>query len=83
MSSIPDGVRHAVATMDQKFVTQLIIHGNRSNQVMLNSLLIIVDLSGPSVPHELSATVPDFKVPFVPIMEKAKPLFDVSGSLRA
>jgi uncharacterized protein YjbI with pentapeptide repeats len=34
------------------------------------SRFVIVDLSGPSVPKELEATVPDFKVPFVPIIEK-------------
>ena len=33
---------------------------------------VIVDLSGPSVPHELMATVPDFEKPFVPILEKGK-----------
>jgi hypothetical protein len=30
---------------------------------------VIVDLSGPSVPHELDTTVPFYKIPFVPIME--------------
>jgi len=34
------------------------------------SRFVIVDLSGPSVPQELTATVPHFKVPFVPILEK-------------
>jgi uncharacterized protein YjbI with pentapeptide repeats len=36
------------------------------------SRFVIVDLSGPSVPKELEATVPDFKVPFVPIIEKGR-----------
>ena len=31
---------------------------------------VVVDLSGPSVPQELYATVPHFKVPFVPIIER-------------
>lgn len=30
---------------------------------------VIVDLSGPSVPQELTATVPDYKIPFVPILQ--------------
>jgi uncharacterized protein YjbI with pentapeptide repeats len=33
---------------------------------------VVVDLSGPSVPQELSATVPYLKIPFVPILEKGK-----------
>jgi hypothetical protein len=36
------------------------------------SRFIIADLSGPSVPHELYATVPHFKIPFVPIIEKGR-----------
>ena len=36
------------------------------------SRFIVVDLSGPSVPQELYATVPHFKIPFVPILEKGK-----------
>jgi hypothetical protein len=32
----------------------------------------VVDLSGPSVPAELSATVPHLKIPFVPILEKGR-----------
>lgn len=31
---------------------------------------VIVDLSGPSVPQELYATVPHLKIPFIPILEK-------------
>jgi uncharacterized protein YjbI with pentapeptide repeats len=34
------------------------------------SRFVIADLSGPSVPQELYATVPHFKIPFVPIIEK-------------
>ena len=30
---------------------------------------VVVDLSGPSVPQELYATVPHFKIPFVPILQ--------------
>lgn len=33
------------------------------------SRFVIVDLSGPSVPQELYATVPHFKIPFIPIIE--------------
>jgi hypothetical protein len=33
---------------------------------------VVVDLSGPSVPQELYATVPHLKIPFVPILEKGK-----------
>src|SRR5205085_4584252 len=36
------------------------------------SRFVIVDLSGPSVPQELSHTVPFFDIPFVPILEKGK-----------
>jgi hypothetical protein len=36
------------------------------------SRFVVVDLSGPSVPQELYATVPHFKIPFVPILEKKK-----------
>jgi uncharacterized protein YjbI with pentapeptide repeats len=36
------------------------------------SRFVVVDLSGPSVPQELYATVPHFKIPFVPILEKGK-----------
>ncbi len=36
------------------------------------SRFVIVDLSGPSVPQELYATVPHFKVPFIPIIEKGR-----------
>lgn len=36
------------------------------------SRFVIVDLSGPSVPQELYATVPHFKIPFVPIVEEGR-----------
>jgi uncharacterized protein YjbI with pentapeptide repeats len=36
------------------------------------SRFVIVDLSGPSVPQELYATVPNFKIPFVPILEEGR-----------
>ena len=32
------------------------------------SRFVVADLSGPSVPQELHATVPNFKIPFVPIL---------------
>ena len=34
------------------------------------SRFVVVDLSGPSVPAELEASVPHFKIPFVPILQK-------------
>src|SRR5262249_27447441 len=33
---------------------------------------VVADLSGPSVPQELYATVPHLKIPFVPILEEGK-----------
>jgi hypothetical protein len=36
------------------------------------SRFVIVDLSGPSIPHELAATVPDLDVPFIPILESGR-----------
>lgn len=36
------------------------------------SRFVVVDLSGPSVPQELYSTVPHFKIPFVPILEKGR-----------
>lgn len=36
------------------------------------SRFVIVDLSGPSVPQELYATVPHFKIPFIPILEESR-----------
>jgi hypothetical protein len=42
------------------------------------SRFIIADLSGPSVPQELYATVPHFKIPFVPIIEASRKPFAMS-----
>jgi hypothetical protein len=36
------------------------------------SKFVIVDLSGPSVPHELHATIPHFQIPFVPIIDRRR-----------
>lgn len=36
------------------------------------SRFVIADLSGPSIPNELRATVPHFKIPFVPIIEEGR-----------
>jgi uncharacterized protein YjbI with pentapeptide repeats len=36
------------------------------------SRFVIVDLSGPSVPQELYATVPHFMIPFVPIIQEGR-----------
>lgn len=41
------------------------------------SRFVIVDLSGPSVPQELGATVPYYKVPFVPIIEKSRHIYSM------
>lgn len=45
------------------------------------SRFIIADLSGPSVPQELYATVPHFKIPFVPIIEASRKPFAMSVDL--
>ena len=45
------------------------------------SRFIIADLSGPSVPQELYATVPHFKIPFVPILEAGRKQFAVALDL--
>lgn len=42
------------------------------------SRFIIADLSGPSVPQELYATVPHFKIPFVPILEAGRKQFSMA-----
>ncbi len=39
---------------------------------------VVVDLSGSSVPQELYATVPHFKIPFVPIIEASKKLYSMA-----
>lgn len=36
------------------------------------SRFVVADLSGPSVPHELYATVPHFKIPFIPVIEESR-----------
>jgi len=36
------------------------------------SSFVIVDLSGPSVPQELYATVPHFDIPFIPIIQRGR-----------
>jgi len=45
------------------------------------SRFIIADLSGPSVPQELYATVPHFKIPFVPIIETGRKQFAMAVDL--
>ena len=45
------------------------------------SRFIIADLSGPSVPQELYATIPHFKIPFVPIIEANRKPFAMSLDL--
>ena len=42
------------------------------------SRFVIVDLSGPSVPLELYATVPHFKIPFVPIIDESTKPFSLN-----
>jgi hypothetical protein len=41
------------------------------------SRFVIADLSGPSVPQELHATVPHFKIPFVPILQTGSKSFSM------
>ncbi len=45
------------------------------------SRFVIVDLSGSSVPQELYATIPHFKIPFVPILEKGRKLYSMFPDL--
>lgn len=45
------------------------------------SRFVIVDLSGPSVPQELYATIPHFKIPFAPILEERRQPFSMSVDL--
>jgi uncharacterized protein YjbI with pentapeptide repeats len=45
------------------------------------SRFVIVDLSGPSVPQELYATVPHFKIPFVPIIEASRKPYSMAVDL--
>ena len=46
------------------------------------SKFVIVDLSGPSVPHELYAVVPHFNIPFVPIIEESRKKYSMFQDLR-
>ena len=45
------------------------------------SRFVIVDLSGPSVPQELYATVPHFKVPIIPILENERKLYALADDI--
>ncbi len=45
------------------------------------SRFVIADLSGPSVPQELYATIPHFKIPFVPIIEVGRKPFAMAVDL--
>lgn len=45
------------------------------------SRFVIVDLSGPSVPQELYATVPHLKIPFIPILEGERRQFAMAVDL--
>lgn len=45
------------------------------------SRFIIVDISGPSVPQELYATVPHFKIPFVPIVRKGTKVYSMFNDI--
>lgn len=45
------------------------------------SRFVIVDLSGPSVPQELYATIPHFKIPFIPIIEEGRPVYAMLADL--
>jgi uncharacterized protein YjbI with pentapeptide repeats len=45
------------------------------------SRFVIVDLSGPSVPQELYATVPHFNIPFVPIVERGRSTYSMFADL--
>jgi hypothetical protein len=45
------------------------------------SRFIIADLSGPSIPQELYAAVPHFKIPFVPILEAGRRQFAMATDL--
>lgn len=45
------------------------------------SRFVIADLSGPSIPHELYATVPHFKIPFVPIIEAGRNAYSMASDI--
>jgi hypothetical protein len=42
---------------------------------------VVVDLSGPSVPQELYATIPHFKLPFVPVLERGRREYSMFADL--
>lgn len=42
---------------------------------------VVVDLSGPSVPHELYGTAPHLKIPFVPILQKGRHPYSMFADL--
>jgi len=42
---------------------------------------VVVDLSGPSVPQELYATVPHLEIPFVPVLEKGSRPYSMFADL--
>ena len=45
------------------------------------SRFVVVDLSGPSVPQELYATVPHFKIPVVPILGKQRKQYAMASDI--
>jgi hypothetical protein len=45
------------------------------------SRFVIADLSGPSVPNELRATIPHFKIPFIPIVEQGERIYSMFPDL--
>jgi len=45
------------------------------------SRFMVADLSGPSVPQELYATISHFKIPFVPILEAGRKQFAMAADL--
>ena len=45
------------------------------------SRFVIVDLSGPSVPQELYATIPHFDIPFIPILQKGRKAYSMFDDL--
>jgi hypothetical protein len=47
------------------------------------SLFVIVDLTKPkSAPQEVTATVPDYQIPFVPILEEGEEPYSMFGDLK-
>jgi uncharacterized protein YjbI with pentapeptide repeats len=45
------------------------------------SRFIVAELSGPSVPQELTATVPFFKIPLVPVIETGRTVYSMFADL--